>query len=264
MFADRFSHYSEQQSLLLTVWTDLARDRAVVRIGGMLIALVIAFCVLHGVLYSRLPPDAQNSDLAMRLYGTFSIQSDGSIAEQFTYGMSFAAAILFLTAALTMRSRLCLLLAVFMALAWFDDSAMYHERVAHFFADQVSPPMRLGLDGVAQGELLAWFTIGLVLLPFAVSAWIGRQPADSIVLRLAAVPAVMLIISASVFDLLHALLHSSIGGLVYLEDGGEMISIALLATVALYLARNAGDIVARYRAGSFRSGHLGMSPRATR
>lgn len=63
---------------------------------------------------------------------------------------------------------------------------------------------------------------------------------------MALVPVFILITCASLIDAMHsaALGTAQAKIFLYLEDGGEMVAIAMLATVAAFLARNAADVFA--------------------
>lgn len=215
-------------------------DKVTVTVGTILVVLVFAFLALHALVRGSMAPDEAETTLLARLFGTISIESDSSIAESFTHGMSFSAAVLFLASAIASGSRFCVLLSMLMGFAWFDDSAQFHERVGGMFQEIGFIPDILGFGLQTQGELAAWLMISLVLMPVAIWAVLGRQPGDKNVLKLIALPVSLLVISAVVMDLLHTVLSASYGRiLMYLEDGGEMVAIAILVTVALFLARNA-------------------------
>ena len=235
---EKTKDFVHQQNIVYLLWS----DRAVITAGGVLIAFTFALIALHAMLLEAMSPDEPQTTMLARLFGTISIEADGSIAENFTHGMSFVASILFLAAASAARSRFCLLLSILMSFAWFDDSASFHERVGEIFQELGLTLGISGLDHHTQGELAAWLIIGLILLPFAIWAILGRSERDRTILKLVALPVAVLVISASIMDLLHAL-FPHIRALVYLEDGGEMLAIAMIATVALFLARNTHVII---------------------
>lgn len=225
-------------------WRLIWADRPVAVACVVLLCSVGTLLILNIVLDELRGPGDEWESLPAKILGVVHIAKDGSIAENFGHGMAFAAAILFFVAATAAKSRTCMAMSGVMAITWFDDSARYHERMGEVFSASM-PGLRLaGIDAHTFGELFAWLTIGVAfaLLAFWASRTYGKG--DRMVLRLIAAPMLLLIACASIIDVVHAFLSDTPFGffLAYLEDGGEMVAIALLAIVALYLSRNAGQI----------------------
>lgn len=219
--------------MLLTDWPTVVA-------GIALLGAIAALLLLNLVLNALRGPGDEWESLPARLYGMVHIGKDGSIAENVGHGTAFAAAVLFLAAGTAAKSRTCLAMAAAMAITWFDDSAQYHERMGTVFSEAFPNLRFAGLDAHTFGELFGWLTIGGVFLLLAL--WASRQyrGGDRLVVRLIAGPMLLLIACASIVDLAHALLAGTPLNLLlsYLEDGGEMVAIALLAIAALYLARH--------------------------
>lgn len=194
---------------------------------------VLVNLVLDGL---RQSPDDWES-LAARLYGTFHIGADGSIAESFNHGMAFAAAVMFLAAGTGARSRTCIVMAIIMMIAWFDDSAQYHERVGRLLPQHFPGLRNFGPGASTLAEMLAFLSIGIVCLGLALWAKQRFGPRDRFALHLVRWPILLLVACASLVDFVHsALLETSFEQLfLYLEDGGEMLAMAFLATAALHL-----------------------------
>lgn len=220
----------------------LKTDPATMALGTLLITNVLAILMMNAVLDSLRDP-SWDTPLS-RLYATIHIGAEGSVAESFNHGMAFAAAMLFFLAGRAGGSRSCIVMAALMAMAWFDDSAQYHERFSKFFAEGFPGLSLVGLGAVDIGGLLAWASIGTVLLGLSLWALCHVQEGDRLVVRMVLVPIVILIFCASIIDVLHALaMGTKLDKMfLYLEDGGEMLSIAMLATIAAFLARNAANI----------------------
>ena len=224
----------------LRPWSLISRDAAVHSTALLLLTTVAFFVLLDVLLRLFYNEDGSVPQLVHRLYMNLSIGRDNSIAELFNHGVAFSAAVLFFVTAASARSRVCLTLAGFMAIAWLDDSAQYHERVGRAFGERFPDTELFGVGAVHLGELVAWATIGLVLL--ALMSWASRSilPGDRIVMRLVLLPVLLLIACAVVVDVVHVPFAGTNldEAFMYLEDGGEMVAIALIASVALYLARN--------------------------
>lgn len=235
-------HEDSFESIFMTsALKQVHRDHASWTTGAVLLNCVLGLLVFHTVLGGLRAPDESWDTFLSRLYGTFHIGAEGSVSESFNHGMAFAAAVLFFVAGKAVQSRVCMVLAALMAFAWFDDSAQYHERVGVLFQDYFATANLGIVRPVDAGGLLAWGSVGLVLLGLAVWASRRFQPGDRVVIRLVRVPVLMLVLCVSVIDLIHSRFDGTVWDATFLviEDGGEMIAIALLATVALFLARNA-------------------------
>lgn len=222
----------------LGLWEHLRRDNAAT-VSGAILSMGVLGLILIDIIFRKIY--GVNEEHVPYIYKLVSIGKDNSFAENFNHGLSFSAAILFFTTAMAMRSRVCLGLAVFMAIAWFDDSTQYHERFGSEFSKIFPDTVLFGVGASHIGELLAWGTIGMVLL--SLIFWASKQlvAGDRVVLRLVSFPVALLVVCASVIDLIHVVLTDTNFNvaLMYLEDGGEMIAIVMLATISLYLVRNA-------------------------
>ncbi|WP_167622529.1 hypothetical protein [Paracoccus sp. AK26] len=215
-------------------------DRPTFVVAMALASGIAGFLVVNLVLDGlRQSPDDWET-LAARLYGTFHIGADGSVAESFNHGMAFAAAVMFLAAGTVARSRTCIVMAVIMMIAWFDDSAQYHERVGRLLPQHFPGLRNFGPGASTLAEMLAFLSIGIVCLGLAVWARQRFGPRDRFAFQLARWPILLLVACASLVDFVHsALLETRFEQLfLYLEDGGEMLAMALIATASLYLARN--------------------------
>lgn len=224
----------------------IRRDRAVRETALLLLAAVAAFVLVDVVLRLFYRADGSVLPLVHRLYMNLSIGRDNSVAELFNHGMAFSAALLFIVTAVAARSRVCLALGMFLATAWIDDAAQFHEQVGRAFGGRFPKAEFLGVGAIHLGELVAWALIGVVLL--ALIYWASRRilPGDRTVIRLVLLPVLLLIASAVVVDVVHVPFAGTDldAAFLYLEDGGEMVAMALIASVALYLARNAEAVFA--------------------
>lgn len=241
-----FAHQTTPEKKGLSFRNHMNRDNAVRATGFILLAAVLILVAIDIVLRKIYNVNLDNIPYVYKL---MSIGRDGSFAETYTHGMSFSAAVLFFATAVSVQSRLCFGLATFMAIAWFDDSAHYHERFGFEFA-KIFPNVEVLSIGASHiGELLAWISIGIILLSLAF--WSSKRiiTGDWTVLRLVMFPVVLLIACASVIDLLHSALPGTIFDtvLMYLEDGGEMIAILMLTMVSLYLVRNEKFIYGKHK-----------------
>lgn len=225
----------------LHAWSVIRRDRPVRATALLLLSVVACFVVVDVLLRLLHNDDGSASQLVARLYVNLSVGRDDSIAEIFNHGLAFSAALLFFATAVAARSRVCLSLAVFLAIAWIDDSAQFHERVGRAFGGRFPEAEFLGVGAIHLGELVAWTPIGVLLL--ALIAWASRSvlPGDRTVMRLVLLPVLLLIACAVIVDVVHVPFAGTEldAAFMYLEDGGEMVAMALIAAIALYLVRNA-------------------------
>lgn len=209
-------------------------DRPTVWTGLALILLVVSIVLAHVVasLFEDVSPVAQ------RLKTGIGLGRDRSLAEIVGYGFSFLAAVLFFLVWMERQSRALMFLFLLMTFIWLDDAARYHERVGGWLSDALSLSAVGGLRAQDLGELLAWALAGIVLLSALVFAMMRRSPGDLGILGLVFMCFLLLVACGVVFDMLHVLAPFDLGGVIgVLEDGGEMIALALIAIIAIGVAR---------------------------
>jgi hypothetical protein len=215
-------------------------DLLAMRVGFTLAGVVIMLIVSHVIFEHLHLASGRNDGFASKLYGLVILSGDQSLSESFNHGMLFFAAILFVLANYETQSRLALFLAALFAFAWLDDSSQYHERMGAIFVENLNLPSAFGLRALDFGELLAWALATALLSLLGVWAYRGRRNGDRLVLRLISLPLAALFVSAVFFDMIHIMVQGNLANrlLTILEDGGEMLAVAAIATIALAVARN--------------------------
>lgn len=231
---------TEKHNKNLGLWRQLSQDHAVKITGIVLLASILILILLDVFVRMIYNVDQENVPY---IYKLVSIGKDNSFPEVFNHSLLFLASVLFFATSISKNSRACFALAGFMAIAWFDDSTQYHERFGWEFS-KIFPNIDVaGLGSSHIGELLAWSTIGIVLL--ALVFWASRNilDGDRNVIKLAYLPIFLMILCASLVDVV----HSSLSGtkldavFMYLEDGGEMVATVMLALISLYVTRNENE-----------------------
>jgi hypothetical protein len=121
------------------------------------------------------------------------------------------------------------------AFIWFDDTFRFHERFGLWFSENVTLPVVFGLRLTDIGELAAWGMAGTLLL--AVYVWSFRQKHTLNAPSCAAFALCLLVLAAfgAGVDMIRVLAGDEQAGsiLALLEDGGEMVAIALSAALAI-------------------------------
>ncbi len=150
---------------------------------------------------------------------------DGSLPEMFNYAQAgLTAAFLFLvwrgTGALA-----CLAWAAVFVFVLLDDSLQYHEQMGEWLARVLALTDRDGLRAVDFGELLAWVLAGAVLLPLVAAAALRTAGEERGFAILIGVVFSALVFFGLAVDMLHQI--TGLRMLTLLEDGGEMLSIAV-------------------------------------
>lgn len=219
-------------------------DFLAVRIGFTLAGVVVVLILAHAIFEHLHLASGRNDGFASKMYGLVILSGDQSLSESFNHGMLFFAAVLFVLANYETRSRLALFLAALFAFAWLDDSSQYHERMAAMLVGNLNLPSAFGLRAQDFGELLAWALATALLSLLGIWAYRGRRNGDGLVLRLISLPVAALLVCAVVFDMIHIMVQGNLAKrlLNILENGGEMLAVAAIATVALAVARNPGRI----------------------
>jgi hypothetical protein len=150
-------------------------DRPTMVAARVLLLATLALIVLF-VLLSFL---RHESWVVEKLWRLLSISRDNSIAENFTHGLAFLAAVLFMTSFVLFRARALLFCAALYGFAWLDDSAQYHERVGKVLSEQLGLARTFGLRGQDLGEIVAWLIAAAFLAPLLLWALRRRRPASS-------------------------------------------------------------------------------------
>lgn len=215
-------------------------DTIAMRVGFTFAGVVVALILAHVIFQHLHLVSGRNDGFASKIYGLVILSGDQSLSEGFNHGMLFFASALFLLASYESRSRLALFLMILFAFAWLDDSAQYHERMGAILVQNLNVPSAFGLRAQDLGELLAWGLAAALLSLLAFWAYRGRRSGDGLLLRLISLPVAALLVCAVAFDMVHIIVQSDRANrlLTVLEDGGEMLAVAAIATVALAVARN--------------------------
>lgn len=218
-------------------------DTLAMRVGFTLAGIVVILIFAH-IFFEYLHVRLETGGFASSMYNLFNLGRDSSLPETFNHGMLFFSALLFLLVSYETRSRMALFLVALFAFAWFDDSAQYHERMGKALAQNLNFSPAFGLRAQDFGELLAWGLAAILLSLIAIWAYRGRRNGDGMLLRLISLPVAALLVCAVVFDMVHIMVQTEWADrlITVLEDGGEMLAVAAIATVALAVARNPGSV----------------------
>jgi hypothetical protein len=172
----------------------------------------------------------------------FRIDRDWSFAEWFNYLQTTTCAVLLLGVFRATRQPLYVAWALIFLFVVMDDSLKIHEGMASYLVGTFGVPALPGLRPHESGELIAWSVIGSVLVgilwwSIARSGRGARAAGGVLALAFAA-----LIFFGIGIDMAHIAFTQTGTGLYallgVLEDGGEMLSIALALALALLLYRH--------------------------
>jgi hypothetical protein len=172
----------------------------------------------------------------------FRIDRDWSFAEWLNYLQTTTCAILLLGVFRTTRQPLYVAWALIFLFVVMDDSLKIHEGVASYLVGTFDVPALPRLRPRESGELIAWSMIGSVLVgilwwSIARSGRSARAAGGVLALAFAG-----LIFFGIGIDMAHIAFAQTGTGLYallgVLEDGGEMLSIALAFVLALLLYRH--------------------------
>jgi hypothetical protein len=179
------------------------------------------------------------------VYYYFLITSDHGYPELFNYMQLAVAAWLLFQVFVRTRQAIYVSLSMIFLLALGEDALRLHEQVGTY-ALIIDLPAPSFLGAQHFGELLEWFvvgalSVGALVYGFSVSAAEDRKIGIIFVIIL-----VILGFLAALVDALQIVLSERIFGLDFLleliEDGGEMLMIALALSVTLLLARHPDDL----------------------
>lgn len=163
------------------------------------------------------------------------ISRDGSLPEMLNYGQAALCALLLAGLGLRHKEHMFLAWSLVFAFVALDDAARFHERGGLLFAQTFELAPLPGLRARDTGEIIVWFAVALGLLTPLVWSFRRSGPRErgfgSVFLLLFG----CLVGFAVVMDLLHVVTGSRL--LAYMEDGGEMLSVALACCCAFILHR---------------------------
>lgn len=217
---------------------------------------------------------------------------DRALPEILNYGQTLLAAVLFGIVYLRGRGAVFAGFALAFAIIAFDDMASYHEVVGDALVVALDLPALPGLRPDDSGELLAWALVGIPLV--SLLAWgfaVADRAARGLALLVAATLGLLGVFAVGV-DMAHIALTSEAVGLpaalagalgiapdlafkgvdavlMTVEDGGEMLAIALAASLALAAwrretaasARHVGLALPPGRVAYVQRVGIGVSPR---
>ncbi|GAA6201642.1 hypothetical protein NBRC116599_28680 [Aquicoccus sp. SU-CL01552] len=222
---------AEPYRLLSLIWGDRLVRQVLAVVLGVILAIILVFTV-SGIW-------SDGSELAHIVHSNFHLSEDGSLAENFNHGIAFVAAFLLLASAIQTRSRVFVFLTLLYGFIWLDDSARYHERVGEKLGRVLDIQPHFGLGAQEYGELLAWTLAGAVLAVVLLWAWAGRRRGDVGVLLPFLGCFVLLFLCGVVADVVHKWVPEGLNPLFQvIEDGGEMIAVALGAALAFGTLRH--------------------------
>ena len=163
------------------------------------------------------------------------ISRDYSLPEVLNYGQAALCALLL--AGLWNRSREPIFLAWSMVFGFvtFDDATRFHERVGLLLAETFDLVSVAGLRTRDTGEIIAWAAVALALLLPLIRSFRQSGPQERGYGLVFLVLFACLIAFGAVLDMLQVMTSSGFVG--YVEDGGEMLSIALACSCAVILYR---------------------------
>lgn len=239
-------------ALLLRLIGEDRPVKSLARVFFAVIAAVVLSTACVAVLIALAHGRGADVELLRGIRGSIGLFSERGFGSMFSYGLSFLASVLLLLTGFERRSRVLLLSALLMAFVWYDDWAQYHEKFGRFLRENFEFPGVLATNTSSTSEILAWMIPGIFFL--CVGGWSLRRPrpGDRGILAAILLPFLLLVFCAAVIDYFHHLTHGAQTGFIgvldgvigIIEDGGEMVAVALIALVAVGLQRNAAQYFA--------------------
>lgn len=205
---------SSLTSGLHIVRTQLSTDSATRRFAALIVVANLVMIGLPGALEL----------LGRKPRPQFNIEGDGSLLEMLNYAHAAICALLLVGLLVRLREPVFAALAVLFTAIGLDDSLSYHDKFGATLVHWLSLPALPGLRSLDTGELMSWALAAAVLAPLlALTARRAGPFAMSVTLVLLLCLAALIVCGAGI-DMLHILYPIRI--VAYLEDGGEMLSLA--------------------------------------
>ncbi len=225
--------YRQELSRLQGVW----RTKSEARISATGFVVTALLVVLTAIAH-----DIVQSLSHARLLELLDFTNDRSLPEVLGYVYSAVASVLLLLAFLRTRLRSYLLLSVAFAFALADDALQYHENVSRVLIRALHIPGVIGLRPQDVGEMVAWLLALAALIPVVRWCLRQREPRETGVYLVFGSLVLVLAVFAVGVDALHMMLGSfgvteRVPGaehvLTWAEDGGELVTLALIAASAV-------------------------------
>lgn len=162
--------------------------------------------------------------------------SENSVASYFLYLLEISTAAFFLAAFVLTRRQFFLFFAILYLVIFFDDYLQIHERFGGFLVHNFELITVLYLREQDVGELLAWVTMAVCILPLGITSFQKLEESDHFYYMAVASSFILLLFCGVLLDMVHShtdgIISHAIG---ILEDGGELVAVAL--TFALAFSR---------------------------
>ena len=212
-------------------------DRMARVIIHLLIAIASIFVFLHALKYGLLSFGLEPGLLWPR---SFDLDRERGYAEFFNYFQAGLCTALLIGIFLRTGARVYATWALAYAFVMADDALSVHERIGRHLRIALDLPALPGLRAQDSGELAAWAAAGALIL--AVLGW-GFRTSSAAANGFGSVFAIAfaaLVFFGGAMDMLHSALRNSpvVSDLfTVIEDGGEMLTLAVTSSCALLLYR---------------------------
>jgi hypothetical protein len=172
------------------------------------------------------------------------ISRDGSLPEMLNYAQAGLCALLLCGLWLRTKELMFLAWSLVFAFVALDDATRFHERGGLLFAEAFDFVLLPGLRARDTGEIIVWSAVALGLLgPLLWSFKYSRPRERSLGLVFLLLFGCLVGFAVAV-DILHVATGSKI--FAYVEDGGEMLSVAAACSFAFMLHRTC-RVTLKYR-----------------
>ena len=169
------------------------------------------------------------------------LSRDRGFAEIFNYLQATVCAALLFGAFVASGQRVHAAWALVFAFVVMDDAFSIHERIGLYLRTTFVLPTLPGLHPQDTGELVVWGAAGAFLLPVLVWGFRNSSPEAVGFGGVFALTFTLLVFFGVIVDMLHAAFGTAWRGTHFLfivvEDGGEMLAVALACAAALLLYR---------------------------
>ncbi len=214
------------------------RTARVIIVGLALANLTIIF--LHILNYALNYFDFEHEYEFLRQH-YFGLSKDRGFAEIFNYLQATVCAALLFGAFVASGQRVHAAWALVFAFVVMDDAFSIHERIGFYLGTTFVLPTLPGLRPRDTGELVAWGAAGAFLLPVLVWGFRNSSPEAVGFGGVFALTFALLVFFGVSVDMLHVAFGTAWPGanllFMVVEDGGEMLAVALTCAAALLLYR---------------------------
>ena len=197
--------------------------------------LIVSTCIVLPLYNLSIKYNLINAQQFTQYDHLIDFRLEDSLVSYCLYFMEISATTFFFLAFVLTRKRFYIFFTALYLTVFLDDYLQIHEKIGKFLTENLDLINIFTLRKQDTGELITWFFMACFLLPLAVKSFRKLIVIDIFYCSAVAVSFVILLVCALLIDMVSILVSGTSimkYAFVIVEDGGEMIAIALTLALA--------------------------------